>query len=1063
VSYPNLEVTTETIFEPEEAFFNEDISGWFCSFNTPRVTYKGVNGNCIGGEPYDPSSQDEDLFNTLNSLGLFQGIRPEGIFTNVNFISHSSMEYCININANAVGCFNGVVESPFRLFVRAANGLINDDEFITYNGFPSVPTGTTSQSIGSVVDDPISPTDYYFPFLPNNNYSQLQLYNAIGDPNGDSDLSINNVSVTCTTSALTEFQSQVSGGNVQFEAINEFTDIPFVKYKWNFGDGNLSEEAEPNHTYENSGSYNVCIDIVNEFGCCGSFCEKIEVTLIECGGPHVLTGINQVSDLVSLLELNGPDELSSANAIVEIDGVLEIDENSITFGDKLNFLLTTGSSIVVNSSNQLVKNGGFIGPCGINFVGVIVNDGANLDISGVRIWGAEAAVNLSANSILNSTSCTLEDSGYGVYINGQATIPTFIGNTIKNCDFGINAENTLELNITEQNDFISCGMGIRYWKTGGGISNNNFQECNFGIFLHKSSTGATVENNTINAMETGIVVKKYIENVRISQNDIGGSSDLPNYGIYTENSSISIEDNISIKAKYRGIAVYSPIRLYVTDNELIQVNSNSWNGSGSYGIYVLNDNDGSISGNNIFGYMENNIFCLSCDETFIAGSENLSGATGHSIVMQGGVGATISSNHILTEPIKGIGLYSHTGASILYNSIRAQNTGLYINDLSQTQSIGCNDFQEGNKDIVTRAVLGWQYHHDNQFRKIGSRAFTEGLFPGEVQQSVFFVDNCAAASSTCEHPELWFRPELFEMVDFGPEFPSDFPTDCGDNGDGSEPNDPGITPPNPGPGDDYWCWLFSQFESTQNTNPLKSWVLRYKALKLNSLKPDRMIPEDCIPDNDFYCNINEFIDIESSVKNLRKNVGLGNISYEMMELGIQNRIADLDILDCNNYIFRLYRNIYRTLLKDMIEEELNSDEIVELRDAADLCAYMYGDVVYWARGILDHRGETTKYDDVTCENDWSEYPKSRNEKAFMNNQILVSPNPASNYITIENKTSFEVLQVKMTDSFGRIYEISEDLENQLKIDCSTYSSGVYFITITNSSGYLRVKKVIVTN
>ncbi len=93
----------------------------------------------------------------------------------------------------------------------------------------------------------------------------------------------------------------------------------------------------------------------------------------------------------------------------------------------------------------------------------------------------------------------------------------------------------------------------------------------------------------------------------------------------------------------------------------------------------------------------------------------------------------------------------------------------------------------------------------------------------------------------------------------------------------------------------------------------------------------------------------------------------------------------------------------------------------------------------------------------------SEDPKSRNKSDYANDEILVSPNPASNYFILENKTSFEALQVKLTDSFGRINEVSKSFEDLLKIDCSTYSSGIYFITITHSSGYHRVKKVIVTN
>ncbi|MFT6338497.1 MAG: PKD repeat protein [Halioglobus sp.] len=824
--------------------------------------------------------------------------------------------------------------------------------------------------------------------------------------------------------------------------------------EWDFGDGITSSELNPKHTYAVSGIYTVTAFIKDEFGCCTTLSKEIDAT--EGCGTVTLSGTNSVSDLLSILELNDLIDLRTAVATVEVDGVLEIDVDGISFGEDLNFLLTPGSNIVVNSNNLLSKNGGFIGPCGADFGGVIVNDGAHLLIRDVTIWGAETAIKLNENSVLTSVDCIIEDSGYGIFIDGQGTIPTFTGNTIRNCDFGINAENAYELNITAQNHFISCGMGIRYFKTGGMIWNGIFQDCNFGIFLHYSPIPSLIRQNYINAKKTGIALIKHYQNVLIEQNNIGAGDVAPLYGIYIENGATRIENNAAINASYRAIAAYNPVYLTVWENEYINVNSEHWNGEGAHGIYVFNHDGGTIQSNAIRGHMRTNIYCISCDGIRIA-DQFLTGATGHGIVMEGGSGSRIGGSKILTEPRKGIGLYSHNGSEILFNQIRADNTGLFVNNLSQTHDIGCNHFLDGNRDIVTRAVLGPQYHTNNVFRTVGSLALTEDLLQDEVFQSRFTVDDCptVGAISQCDHPEQWEAPGFFRIEAQDPDFPSSFPTGCDNNPTGD--------PTNLEPGDEYWCWLFSQFESTQNLNSLKSWVLRYKALKLNSLKPERMIPEECIPYNDFYCDMDEFIDIENSVKDLRKDVGSGKLSYEMMEAGIENRIADLDVLDCNNYILRLYRNIYRTLLKDMIEEELRSDEVEELRDAAELCAHMYGDVVYWARGILDHRGESTTYDDVTCESEWSEDPKSRNKSDYANDEILVSPNPAGNYMILENKTGFEVLQVKLTDSFGRVHVVSENLEGQLKIDCSTYSSGIYFITITHSSGYHTVKRVVVTN
>src|SRR5207247_10827144 len=45
---------------------------------------------------------------------------------------------------------------------------------------------------------------------------------------------------------------------------------------WNFGDGVTSTLQNPNHTYSKSGSFNVCLKIVNSLGnCSDSICQTV--------------------------------------------------------------------------------------------------------------------------------------------------------------------------------------------------------------------------------------------------------------------------------------------------------------------------------------------------------------------------------------------------------------------------------------------------------------------------------------------------------------------------------------------------------------------------------------------------------------------------------------------------------------------------------------------------------------------------------------------------------------------------------------------------------------------
>ncbi|MEM6267820.1 MAG: PKD domain-containing protein [Bacteroidota bacterium] len=52
---------------------------------------------------------------------------------------------------------------------------------------------------------------------------------------------------------------------------------PIVAYNWDFGDGNNSTQAQPNHTYAQSGAYIACLTILTADSCTSTFCDSIIV------------------------------------------------------------------------------------------------------------------------------------------------------------------------------------------------------------------------------------------------------------------------------------------------------------------------------------------------------------------------------------------------------------------------------------------------------------------------------------------------------------------------------------------------------------------------------------------------------------------------------------------------------------------------------------------------------------------------------------------------------------------------------------------------------------------
>jgi len=67
------------------------------------------------------------------------------------------------------------------------------------------------------------------------------------------------------------------GESVLFKATCSIIPTSIVKWEWDFGDGGTSTEVNPEHTYQNSGAYDVTLKITDEAGCTSKVTLKIKV------------------------------------------------------------------------------------------------------------------------------------------------------------------------------------------------------------------------------------------------------------------------------------------------------------------------------------------------------------------------------------------------------------------------------------------------------------------------------------------------------------------------------------------------------------------------------------------------------------------------------------------------------------------------------------------------------------------------------------------------------------------------------------------------------------------
>ena len=63
--------------------------------------------------------------------------------------------------------------------------------------------------------------------------------------------------------------------NPEFKFFNESTDA--VMFRWGFGDGAVSLQENPTHTYADTGNYTVCLKVTSGFGCVDSTCDDLDV------------------------------------------------------------------------------------------------------------------------------------------------------------------------------------------------------------------------------------------------------------------------------------------------------------------------------------------------------------------------------------------------------------------------------------------------------------------------------------------------------------------------------------------------------------------------------------------------------------------------------------------------------------------------------------------------------------------------------------------------------------------------------------------------------------------
>ena len=70
---------------------------------------------------------------------------------------------------------------------------------------------------------------------------------------------------------------------IHFNSSQSTSEHDIVSYAWTFGDTHTSDGANPYHTYEEAGTYLVCLTITDNFGCVDDVCHEVTVLPLNAG------------------------------------------------------------------------------------------------------------------------------------------------------------------------------------------------------------------------------------------------------------------------------------------------------------------------------------------------------------------------------------------------------------------------------------------------------------------------------------------------------------------------------------------------------------------------------------------------------------------------------------------------------------------------------------------------------------------------------------------------------------------------------------------------------------
>ncbi len=603
---------------------------WDCSFTNPN----GTETNGI----------------SIYNLGPFSKWT-EGIFQNFNFKNDPFLTYHLALKYQ-VKFVEGGNPNHF-IKVKVARNLVNE----TNSGVSNFPQNIPNKLIHSDWLSNFDEEDVCIDFKLNNNeyYNQLWIHNEL--PANQNQLfnvqwtTIKEVSLKCTTEALTDIVTSISGKTIEFEAENASGTSTFVEYNWNFGDGSTSTEANPIHTYNDYGTYNVCLKIKDSNGCCAEFCKEIVLSQPphSCQDKTSCISIGTQGGTVNLSALlSGPNPVIPSypgifpfthtrivkDQCFSVAGKLNVDIDIIFFNT--HWYMEPGASIEQNGWLLLASQSVFQG-CEKMWKGFVVPEGQTykaISLINCTLKDAYNGIDMSNNNGIYAENTDFIDNYAGIYMGKENSSAT-ITNSFSSCTFkhengllpqypgqpdwndrayyGIHLKNLTLLKVNtklaQRNRFINVRYGINGIKSSIDISGaefiNNDNTTSAGIDLYPAGPNIkVVDNNNFTNLLSAINITGGIRSDIVIENNEFYS--IRAYMIHLYAINVESTDFASVKIQRKNkFDYYQGANIEISKTvRYLKIDDNDFKMSGPLADPIF------ISGVKFPGYITNNRFTV---------------------------------------------------------------------------------------------------------------------------------------------------------------------------------------------------------------------------------------------------------------------------------------------------------------------------------------------------------------------------------------------------------------------------------------------------------------------